>query len=154
MHTKRIARGARWLDRQAPDWFTKVDITRLDPYSDSRCVVGQVFGSFEKKTQRFVPNLDDRGAFRNAVSMGVLWGLNPIVWHHIFVTIRRGFVVGSLASEGEWREAWRHEIKKREHSQERLAEFLYVPEEFVAESLRRSSKEKAGSHIYYEKEIA
>jgi hypothetical protein len=44
--------AARRLDRVAPGWYNKVDTTILDLRSDSRCVLGQVYGSFTQAPER------------------------------------------------------------------------------------------------------
>lgn len=45
-YSKSVARGAAWLDKQSPDWYTKINVDRLDLDSNRNCVCGQVFGSY------------------------------------------------------------------------------------------------------------
>lgn len=43
---RRVARGAEYLDGINPDWFKLVDTEHIDMRSGSRCIAGQVFGSY------------------------------------------------------------------------------------------------------------
>jgi len=42
---KRVARGAKWLDKERPNWFRKVRITALQMEQKDTCVLGQVFAA-------------------------------------------------------------------------------------------------------------
>jgi hypothetical protein len=44
----RVSEGAKWCDRHAPGWFAKIDTDRLLLSSCSRCVLGQLFGSYAR----------------------------------------------------------------------------------------------------------
>lgn len=39
----RVARGARWLDKNYPNWWKTIDLGTLNVASCTRCVLGQVF---------------------------------------------------------------------------------------------------------------
>ena len=122
MHTKRIARGARWLDKQEPDWFDRIHPYSLDPDSDRGCIIGQVFGSFERYWRRryFMPS---------QYAHPKLELLLPNTWVAIWLMARRGF---ATVREGTWPwiEAWKDEIDKRKKARDE-SEKLYVPTEWV-----------------------
>jgi hypothetical protein len=40
---KRVARGAKWLDQQKPNWFRKVRTTQLRMDHGLMCVLGQLY---------------------------------------------------------------------------------------------------------------
>jgi hypothetical protein len=41
--TKRVERGIDWLDKNVPDWDTKIEVDSFDLSDPSMCVMGQVF---------------------------------------------------------------------------------------------------------------
>ena len=43
---ERVEAGAALLDERAPGWRAKIDTAVLDLNSDSRCILGQVFGGY------------------------------------------------------------------------------------------------------------
>jgi hypothetical protein len=45
---QRAATGASWLDSIRPGWFRRIDLRTLDISSDDCCIVGQLFGSFNR----------------------------------------------------------------------------------------------------------
>jgi hypothetical protein len=45
------ARGAALLDERMPGWANKVDLGRLNLYSTSECVLGQLFAKSQRKPQ-------------------------------------------------------------------------------------------------------
>jgi len=44
--TERVARGAKLLDTERPDWYTHIDRRKLDLESCLWCTLGQLFNSF------------------------------------------------------------------------------------------------------------
>jgi hypothetical protein len=44
---RRVAAGATLLDARQPDWFSRLDVGRLDLHSACRCIVGQVYGDYD-----------------------------------------------------------------------------------------------------------
>ncbi len=63
---KRVLRGARWMDEQAPGWEEKIDPGKLDIASSRSCILGQVCGDFYRASARY-----DLGAVE-AEYLGVL----------------------------------------------------------------------------------
>jgi hypothetical protein len=45
---ERVANGVTWLDEHMPDWPSKLSVTVLDIEDCQRCVLGQLFGSFQE----------------------------------------------------------------------------------------------------------
>ncbi|HZN72435.1 MAG TPA: hypothetical protein VFC00_12260 [Micromonosporaceae bacterium] len=44
----RVAAGAAWLDLHEPGWANRIDTERLLMRSCKECVVGQIFGDFDR----------------------------------------------------------------------------------------------------------
>ena len=44
----RVERGAEWLDQVQPGWIDKIALQRLRLSDCMSCVLGQVFGTFQK----------------------------------------------------------------------------------------------------------
>lgn len=44
---ERVDRGAALLDAEIPGWVQRIDLDRFRMSSCSRCILGQLFGSFE-----------------------------------------------------------------------------------------------------------
>lgn len=42
----RVARGAARLDERVPDWFRRVDLSKILMWDDGSCVLAQVCGSY------------------------------------------------------------------------------------------------------------
>jgi hypothetical protein len=68
----RVARGAAYLDRIRPGWYARVNVTRLELWNCSQCVIGQLYVDFWVGTKR----LWNRGieATRDADSPEVRYG--------------------------------------------------------------------------------
>jgi hypothetical protein len=107
---ERVARGADWLDAVYPEWWTKIDLGRLDLGNSCRCVLGQLFGTEDARGF-------DAG-FWVATEMARIAGLNG-EWAagHGFQTTfvdDNGVHTGYAALD----EAWIVEIKRRwEHGE-------------------------------------
>ncbi len=43
---KRVDRGAKWLDKQKPEWHRKIVFKNLDMSDPDTCIIGQLFGKF------------------------------------------------------------------------------------------------------------
>lgn len=43
---EKVKKAAKFLDKVAPGWFTKVDLLKFDMTDSSECVLGQVFGNY------------------------------------------------------------------------------------------------------------
>lgn len=41
-----VQRGERWLDKQDPLWFQKIDLAILDMGDGLDCIIGQLFGNY------------------------------------------------------------------------------------------------------------
>ncbi len=52
MLRSRAARGAKLLDRRAPGWWERIEVSRLDLASCPLCVMGQLFGHYEQGLAR------------------------------------------------------------------------------------------------------
>lgn len=128
MHTKRIARGAAWLDKECPNWFEKIDERWLTPDNDS-CVLGQLHGDFNTYMKRryFIPDWLEYfiGSDSRFAMLGVL-APNMIVG--VRFMLRFGFNP-VRETDAEWREAWVREIRARK--QAKLdRESMFVPKEW------------------------
>lgn len=46
----RINRGVRWLDKKLgrKNWAKKIDLENLNLISNSTCVIGEIFGNYDK----------------------------------------------------------------------------------------------------------
>lgn len=105
MHTKRIARGARFMDREFPGWETRVDASRLNPDDPRDCALGQETGDFEDFMDRryFTGWRDSRDPHWFEVPSLAIGG--TFMLRHGFSTIRE--------TDEQWRAAWTAEIEKR-----------------------------------------
>lgn len=111
MHTDRVARGACWLDKQDPAWYEKVNPRTIQPCSDTRCVIGQVYGSYsERITKRWCGFT----APRSALLAGLILLIYPPLWAQLAFTYSHGF--GDFKSLRHWRAAWEREIETRKAS--------------------------------------
>jgi hypothetical protein len=63
----RIEKGIQLLDHRRPDWLDSIDIDRLDMKLSEHCMLGQVFGSFDKGMSAL--NLSDDDAVRCAFKL-------------------------------------------------------------------------------------
>jgi hypothetical protein len=45
-----VERGIRWLDKEHPGWHKKIDLRILDLNQCRKCVLGQLFGDFNRFT--------------------------------------------------------------------------------------------------------
>lgn len=75
----RASRGAAFLDRCYPDWFRRINVQRLELSSRSCCIVGQLFGDFQKV---FEAGLAIRlcGERVDAIEMGFTQSDGPAGW--------------------------------------------------------------------------
>jgi hypothetical protein len=55
---KACARGAKFLDKRAPGWYDRIDLTRLDMNDVHKCVLGQLEGYYGDGLYKY--ELDDR----------------------------------------------------------------------------------------------
>jgi len=46
--TERVQAGVELLDSQVPGWDSRIDLDTLDICSESSCVIGQLFGRYDK----------------------------------------------------------------------------------------------------------
>lgn len=67
----RVEKGAAWLDVNRPGWFDAINCDELNIESCSRCVLGQLFGSFDDGMARLVEGYDE-------------WAYNPASGEHGF----------------------------------------------------------------------
>lgn len=44
--SERVAQGVAWLDENAPDWLSRIDLAELQLGSCCDCVIGQTFGCY------------------------------------------------------------------------------------------------------------
>jgi hypothetical protein len=49
---ERVARGVAWLDEKRPGWADEIDLTELVLSSPCRCILGQLYGDFDKVSVR------------------------------------------------------------------------------------------------------
>ena len=111
MHTERIARGAAWLDKEMPDWYTKIDTDHLY-HTDDGCIIGQLFGDFSSYVNRryFISkSIDD---FAGESRFGFMAILLPNVALAVRFMIGNGFVT-IRETPTQWRDAWIKEIQTR-----------------------------------------
>lgn len=43
---ERVAAGAAWLDEHAPGWIGRIDVDHIRMSDCTRCILGQVYGSY------------------------------------------------------------------------------------------------------------
>jgi len=129
MHTKRIARGARWLDKHAkPGWYNRVQPHRLNPLDNRDCAYGQAIGDFGAYCDRHYRTgwIDSFDGF----SYGLLMTIWPGTWLALRWSYRNGFLQ-CRESKSEWKGAWIEEIQQRRNADlrktaERTRSNLYV----------------------------
>jgi hypothetical protein len=59
----RVAKGSTLLSRLNPWWFHQVDPDRLDLDSCSHCVLGQLFGEYDRGIQALFRDVEDRDQY-------------------------------------------------------------------------------------------
>ena len=84
---KRVARGVKWLDQNAPGWVLKVNDETLHLDSKYDCVLGQVFGDFYD-----APPIAERFGGRRA-----RWA-----YRHGFLAAGYGWDADQVLLEVEW----------------------------------------------------
>ncbi len=52
--SQNVNRGANFLDHYMPLWFMQVDNMRLNMYNSDACLLGQLFGHFQKGVHALV----------------------------------------------------------------------------------------------------
>lgn len=111
-HERRIARGARWLDKHNPGWEERVNTERLNRDSDTNCVIGQARENFtDFMDRRYLTGWVGIFDFYEKTQLAVAL-LYPGTWFGIRFSVSHGFCKG-LEAPGEWREAWTHEVRSR-----------------------------------------
>lgn len=63
-----VSEAAQILDKDKPDWYTKIDLTIFDMTDAHRCVLGQVYGEYYDNIVR----LTDGG--------GTIWSCHTNMW--------------------------------------------------------------------------
>jgi len=60
-----VDRGRRWLDKNHPIWFLKIDAGKLDMAHLEHCILGQLYGSFGNalRDEVITPRQAVRGGF-------------------------------------------------------------------------------------------
>jgi hypothetical protein len=99
---RRVAAGARLLDRHYPGWHRRVDPEVLDALDTGRCVLGQLFGGYEQGLDELTDCRCDKVAGYHR---------NPVAW-----AAAHGFdldVAEPRAAFGELTVAWRAELVRR-----------------------------------------
>jgi hypothetical protein len=59
----RARRGAAWLDQTMPGWFQKVDPISLDIGGSNTCVIGQLYGDYNKWVDKVSADFARRHGF-------------------------------------------------------------------------------------------
>lgn len=94
MLRSRTQRGARLLDREAPGWWNRIEVGRLDLASCPLCVMGQLFGHYEQGLARLA--VWRRGheygfalpSFESALSSSEAWAELTEMWRSIILKWR------------------------------------------------------------------
>ena len=60
MYEQQISKGIEWLDQHEPGWADKVDLEKLDMTTCTRCVLGFVYGDYDRLDDPSAPPSDDR----------------------------------------------------------------------------------------------
>jgi hypothetical protein len=58
----RVTLGEVWLDRNAPGWIDRIDLSRLDMSERGCCVLGQIYGSCDKAPEELLAGEPLNGA--------------------------------------------------------------------------------------------
>lgn len=98
---RRVAAGARLLDRHQPGWDHRVDPDTLDAEDVGRCVLGQLFGGYEQ-------GLDELAACR--CDDVATYHRDPVAWAAV-----HGFDLDVTEPRAAFREltsAWRAELAR------------------------------------------
>jgi hypothetical protein len=120
-----VYRGARWLDDFLPDWHERIDLTRFDADQERPCIVGQLFGSYQKVFfKHLVPAANDgaRHAWCEA---------------HGFVLPIRTFANESERTRDAYTQAWMAHVLCR-----RLFVYHIYPHTWEGKEVRRMSFRK------------
>lgn len=57
---QRVARGAALLDARKGDWYHRVELGKIDMFSEGHCILGQVYGGFLKGVVELLPHMKHR----------------------------------------------------------------------------------------------
>lgn len=106
MHKTRIARGARFMDREFPGWETRIDVQLLDPDNPTDCALGQGTGNFEEyMARRYLADAWRNGSDPRWYEVPSIIVGGAFMARYGFCTIRE--------TNDQWRVAWATEINKR-----------------------------------------
>jgi len=92
---KRAERGANLLDSILPEWMTMINVVLLDIRMCSRCILGQIYGNYERGCREVGIDRFDNSVFGKPV--------------------RNGFLIASdsVMSALKTNAAWKSELSKR-----------------------------------------
>lgn len=120
----RVNRGAAWLDKHVPDWYTYVSLRSFDILNECKCVLGQVFKPIRNRSV-LSPRLialakslrrKATGYYGDDTSMGSGYeDSKEVVVSNRFAT-SCGFDMGDDGGSGDWDELqrlWKVEIEAR-----------------------------------------
>lgn len=113
---RRIRRGARFLDQQVPNWWQRIHLSLLDLGTCQQCILGQLFGKFDKGLEALAFPLRD-------MRRGARFGFNGEGYRHPI----------SRAVGYDWptyvilTDLWREEVERRVTSFSAKAEPGIVP---------------------------
>lgn len=85
-YAERAAAGADVLDSMYPDWYCKVELDTLSMSSCTRCILGQLWGSYDQglehvyKYLRKIEGIPSAFGFDAAHANPVHWGLLNHAW--------------------------------------------------------------------------
>jgi hypothetical protein len=99
---RRAAAGASLLDRHEPGWHRRVDPDTLDAADVGRCVLGQLFGHFERGLAALTACRCDEV---------VAYHRDPVAW-----TVAHGFDLDVSESRADFlalTRTWRQELVRR-----------------------------------------
>jgi hypothetical protein len=99
---RRVAAGASVLDRHEPGWHSRVDPGTLDAADVGRCVLGQLFGGFERGLAELTAcRCDEMAGYHHS----------PVAW-----TVAHGFDLDVTESRADFLalgRAWLAELARR-----------------------------------------
>ena len=71
LYQSRIEKGIKWLDKNEPGWFKKINLKTLDLSDGKKCIVGQTFkGFFTKVAEKWETPEVDQISFSKATQLG------------------------------------------------------------------------------------
>jgi len=83
--TVTVTRGIAYLDEHLPGWQDEIDWSRLSMETCERCIIGQLFGDYDRGLR--ILKLDDSGGQRFGFATSGNWDKLGSIWKKLVAGI-------------------------------------------------------------------